>query len=206
VLSLNLATDESGVFARGLRNTVFMATDPVRGEVWGTDNSRDLLGDDIPPDEINILQKGRDYGWPLCYGQNVHDSDFDKKGSAAICEGKAEAHIEIQAHSAPLGLAFIPEEGWPEEMGNDLLVAYHGSWNRSAPTGYKIVRFDLDQRSRAPYGGPIGFAAGFLPPTSTDEGDAIGRPVDILAEPGGIAYVSDDRAGAVYRIARVAEE
>ena len=203
VQQIDLTTGLISTFASGLRNTVFMAVDPVMGEVWGTDNGRDLIGDDIPPDEVNILKKGRQYGWPLCYGNNVHDTDFDgRQYIRNPCADMASPHIGLQAHSAALGLAFIPEEGWPETMGNDLLIAYHGSWNRSKPTGYKVVRFDLDQSSRNALGGSIDFLTGFLPAGSHDTDDAIGRPVGILAEPGGVVYISDDRAGAIYRVAR----
>jgi glucose/arabinose dehydrogenase len=104
-----------------------------------------------------------------------------------------------------LGIAFIPEEGFPEEMWNDVLVAYHGSWNRSIPTGYKVVRFDLasggDRKSE---GGSIDFFSGFLE-EGEDEDAAKGRPVGILAEPGGIVYISDDKAGAVYRLTYTGE-
>ena len=206
VQQIDLSTNAVSTFASGLRNTVFMAVDPVTGEVWGTDNGRDLIGDDVPPDEVNILEKGKQYGWPICYGNNVHDTDFDTSrtlpADRQACADMTPPHIALQAHSAALGLAFIPEEGWPEEMGNDLLIAYHGSWNRSEPTGYKVVRFDLDSRSRKALGGPIDFLTGFLPAGSRDTDDAIGRPVGILAEPGGVVYISDDRAGAIYRVTR----
>ena len=197
VLSYNLDTKEVKTFATGLRNTVFMENDRD-GKVWGTDNGRDLIGDDIPPDEVNIIEEGNNYGWPFCYSKNIHDTDFDKFSSNKnICNDKIIPHIELQAHSAPLGLTFIAEEGWPEDMRGDLLVAYHGSWNRSGPTGYKVVRFDLDS-SRKATNGPVDFVTGFL--TTQDEDDAIGRPVDIMTEDGGVAYLSDDRAGAIYRI------
>ncbi len=202
VQSLELSTGKISMFASGLRNSVFLAVDPVFGEVWATDNGRDLIGDDIPPDEVNIIEEGKDYGWPLCYGANVHDTDFDKRQYIRDpCSDKTAAHIALQAHSAALGLAFIPEEGWPEDMRLDLLVAYHGSWNRSTPTGYKVVRFDLNA-SREAVGMPKDFVTGFLA-AGAKRDEAIGRPVGILAEPGGIAYISDDRAGAIYRISRI---
>lgn len=198
VIAYDLETKEISTFATGLRNTVFMTTDPVTGEVWGTDNGRDMIGDDIPPDEVNIITEGGRYGWPICYGRNIHDTDFDKRQYIQDpCHDTTPPHIELQAHSAALGLAFIPEEGWPEDMRNDLLIAYHGSWNRREPTGYKVVRFDLDDTRNAT-GGPTDLLTGFL--RTSDVDDAIGRPVGILAEPGGIAYISDDRAGAIYRI------
>ena len=201
VLALDLATKEVTTFAFGLRNTVFMATEPVTGEVWGTDHGRDLIGDDIPPDEVNILTEGKDYGWPLCYGKNIHDTDFDNKRYIRDpCADKTPSHIDLQAHSAVLGIAFIPEEGWGEDMRLDMLVAYHGSWNRKEPTGYKVVRFDLDE-SRNAVGGPIDFLTGFLAPGAPAK-ESLGRPVDILVEPGGVVYVSDDRAGAIYRISK----
>ncbi len=201
VLSLSLGTNpELTTFATGLRNTVFMALDPVTGKVWGTDNGRDLLGDNIPPDEVNIIEQGKNYGWPICYGDKIHDSDFDKKQYFRDpCADSIAPHIKLQAHSAPLALAFIPEEGWPADMRNDLLVAYHGSWNRSVPTGYKIVRFNLDTNRNAT-GAPIDFLTGFLPEMASKTDDAIGRPVGLLAEPGGVLYVSDDRAGAIYKV------
>lgn len=186
-------------FARGLRNTVFMTIHPVTGEIWGTDMGRDLLGDNIPPDEVNIIAEGGNYGWPICYGKNIHDTQFDKKTYIRNpCTEPLEiaSHLDIPAHSAPLGLAFVPEEGWPEDYWHDLLIAYHGSWNRSEPAGYSIVRFELD-----PQGNKVAeeqdFMTGFR---SSDQ--IIGRPVDILIEPGGTLYVSDDRAGAIYRVFR----
>lgn len=209
VLILDIHTSEVTTYATGLRNTVFMTTNPITGEVWGTDMGRDLLGDDIPPDEINILSSPstgsgqnpvRDFGWPICYGKNVHDTDFDHNQYIRDpCADKTPSHMDLQAHSAPLGLAFIPNQGWPDGWENDLLVAYHGSWNRSVPTGYKVVRFDLDAKGRVL--GQSDFVSGFLPAGGKGANDAIGRPVGLLAEPGGVVYISDDRAGAIYRIA-----
>jgi len=202
VSAINLETGENSIFASGLRNSVFMAINPVTGAVWASENGRDLLGDDTPPDEINILVEGKKYGWPICYGQNIHDTDFDKKKyTGNPCADMVPAHIDLQAHSAALGIAFVPEEGWPEEMANDLLIAYHGSWNRSTPTGYKVVRYNLDQKTNAVQPSPVDFVTGFLG-DAKDRESAIGRPAGLLAEPGGVLYVSDDRAGAVYRITR----
>lgn len=200
VQAFNFATQELSTVATGLRNTVFMAINPVSGEIWGTDNGRDLIGDDIPPDEVNEIEAGTNYGWPLCYGNKVRDTDFGDEPSS-VCEQTVPALIELPAHVAALGLAFIPEEGWPEEYRHDLLVAYHGSWNRSEPSGYKVVRIGLSQNASVE-GKPVftDFMSGFLPAGTTDEGDALGRPVAVLAEPGGVVYVSDDRAGAIYRI------
>jgi glucose/arabinose dehydrogenase len=200
VQAIDLSSGTMRTFASGLRNTVFMAIDPIDGSVWGTDNGRDLIGDDIPPDEINIIKEGGDYGWPICYGQNIHDTDFDKKQYIRDpCADKNPARIDLPAHSAALGLAFIPEEGWPDGWGNDLLVAFHGSWNRSQPTGYKVVRLDFIEDRVMQDQFTTDFVTGFMP-EGGDEDDVIGRPVGILAEPGGVAYISDDFAGAIYKI------
>lgn len=119
---LVMNTDGSNIktFASGLRNSVFMAQRPIDGKIWGTEMGRDLLGDNIPPDEINIIEEGKNYGWPTCYGKNIHDTDFDHNiYIRAPCTEPFEnpSHIDIPAHSAPLGLAFIPEDthGFPEE-------------------------------------------------------------------------------------------
>lgn len=198
ILTTDLTSGITKVFARGLRNAVFMTEHPITKELWVTEMGRDLLGDDIPPDEINIVREGENYGWPDCYGKNVHDFDFDGDivYIRAPCSTPFEqpSHIDLQAHSAPLGLAFIPETGWPEQYENDLLVAYHGSWNRSVPTGYKIMRLNLD--ASGAYLGMEDFITGWL----TEGGEVLGRPTDILIDPDGVMFVTDDRAGVVYRI------
>jgi glucose/arabinose dehydrogenase len=181
------------IFASGLRNSVFMAIHPLTGQIWATEMGRDYLGDNLPPDEINIIEQDKDYGWPDCYGKNVHDTDFDKNTNPCKEPYKTASYIDIPAHSAPLGLAFFPEEGWPEEYWYNLLVAYHGSWNRSIPTGYKIVRYKLDKEGN--YLGKEDFITGWL----TEEKRAFGRPVDILIRPG-VIFISDDKAGLIYKV------
>jgi glucose/arabinose dehydrogenase len=158
---------------------------------------RDLLGDDLPPDEINIVEEGKDYGWPFCYGKNVRDHTFGA-GKERTCRepGTYPSHIDVPAHSAPLGLAFFPEKGWPAEYRNNLLVCYHGSWNRSIPTGYKIVRYRLDANGTLL--AAEDFATGWL----TKDGSLFGRPVDIMIRPDSTIFVSDDKAGVVYLIKR----
>lgn len=182
-------------FASGLRNSVFMAIAPETKKIWATEMGRDFLGDNLPPDEINIIDKGRNYGWPFCFGKNVHDSQFDPRHTLKCRIPETyPSYIDIPAHSAPLGLAFFTAKGWPEEFKNDLLVAYHGSWNRSVPTGYKIARYRFDNRGR--YLGVEDFVSGWL----TKGGDALGRPVDIMIRPDGTILVSDDKAGVIYRL------
>lgn len=194
VWSLDRDGSNFQVFAKGLRNSVFLAVHPETGKIWATEMGRDLLGDDVPPDELNILEAGKDYGWPYCYGKNIHDDVFDSQNKIA-CQDKAPAFFDFQAHSAPLGLAFIPENSaWPEDYWNDLLVSFHGSWNRSVPTGYKIVRMKLDRAGN--FEGLEDFVTGFLPSGA----EALGRPVDILIDADGSAFVSDDKAGVIYKI------
>lgn len=186
-------------FATGLRNSVFFAWHPTTQEIWATEMGRDLLGDDTPPDEINIVRKNGNYGWPICYGNNIHDTKFDKKtyvGAPCQLPHEIPSHIDLQAHSAPLGMAFVPVGiHWPTEFEYDLLVAYHGSWNRTEPTGYKVVRFPLDKDGNST-GEREDFISGWLQNDNT----ALGRPVDILFDNSGMMYISDDHAGVVYNV------
>lgn len=199
ILAFDVDKPQAGLktFARGLRNSVFMTIHPVVGKIWATEMGRDLLGDDLPPDEINIIEEDKNYGWPICYGKNIHDYDFDKNvyiRNPCMAPFETPSHIDIPAHSAPLGLTFIPEEGWPEEYWHNLLVAYHGSWNRSEPTGYKVVRYKLDAKGN--YLGEEDFISGWL----TKSGEVAGRPVGIVSLPGGTIYISDDKAGVIYKV------
>ena len=201
IFSMNKDGNDFREHASGLRNAVFFTWSYVDGRMWATEMGRDRLGDDLPPDEINIIEEGRNYGWPICYGKNIHDTDFDKNTyirNPCMEPFEKASYIDLQAHSAPLGLAFIPEEGWPEEYWYDLLVAYHGSWNRSVPTGYKIVRLELDAEGN--YSGTEDFITGWF-----KDGEVSGRPVDILIQPGGVAYITDDYAGVIYRLFRTEE-
>jgi len=200
IQQLDLATNIMTPYATGLRNSVFMAINPVSGQVWASENGRDLIGDDIPPDEINAITERKDYGWPVCYGKNIPDTDFESSRGSE-CSASVPSRIDLEAHAAALGLAFVPEEGWPEEWRHDLLVGLHGSWNRSAPVGYKVIRIDMDQNGeQVASANPFSdFLTGFLP-EGGKEGDALGRPVGVMTQPGGVVYVSDDRAGAIYRV------
>lgn len=195
VQSFDLITKELKPYATGLRNSVFLTQRPETTEVWGTEMGRDFLGDELPPDEINIFVEGKNYGWPICYGNNIHDDQFDKKTyiRAPCTPDQTEpSHIDLPAHSAPLGLTFIPENSdWPTEYWENLLVAYHGSWNRSEPTGYKIVRIVLDNQGNKV--SEQDFITGWL-----DGNSSLGRPVDLFATKGGKLYISDDKAGVVY--------
>lgn len=199
IIAYNTKTGTKEIYARGLRNATFMTMSYVDGKVYATEMGRDNLGDDLPPDEINLINKGQNYGWPVCYGKNIHDTQFDKKTyirNPCMEPFETASFVDLPAHSAPLGLAFIPEEGWPEEYWYNMLVAYHGSWNRSEPTGYKIARIKMNAKGE--YLGTEDFITGWL----NDEGKKSGRPVDIKLFPGGSGYITDDSAGVVYRLFR----
>ena len=199
IQTVNIDSGALTPFTTGLRNAVFFTWHPTTQDMWTTEMGRDLLGDDTPPDEINIVRKDGNYGWPICYGNNIHDTQFDDKTYVrAPCQLPHEipSHIDLQAHSAPLGLAFVPAGiHWPSDYEYDLLVAYHGSWNRSEPTGYKIVRFPLDRNGEST-GEREDFITGWL----QDDDTALGRPVDILFDNSGMMYISDDHAGVVYSV------
>lgn len=197
ILSMNLDGSDQQKFATGLRNTVFMALRPETDEIWGTDMGRDLLGDTLPPEEINVLTKNSDYGWPICYGDNIHDGKFDTKQyikNPCTEPDYKPSRIDLPAHTAPLGLAFFPSAGWPADYQGDLLVAMHGSWNSSVPVGYKVVRIKLDQSGQAEK--IEDFMTGWL----TNEQEKIGRPVALVIQPNGTIYISDDGTGTVYRL------
>jgi len=182
------------VFAKGLRNTVFFIFDQA-GKIWGGDMGRDLLGDNTPPEEINIVKEGGDYGWPICYGNKIHDSNFDKNVYLRDPCFDTQAPIyELPAHFAPLGLTFIDSKIFPAKYQGDILLAMHGSWNRTTPGGYKIVLLDVEGNSIV---SDQDFMTGFL----SDKG-VIGRPVDLVFGFDGSLYLSDDKAGVIYKISK----
>lgn len=193
--------DGSGqkILARGLRNAVGLAVNPKTDTVWVTVNGRDWLGDDLPPETVYDLGKdGGDGGWPYCYGDRVPDSNFTKPGDNR-CQSVLEPKVQMQAHSAPLGLAFYEGSNFPADYRNNIFVAFHGSWNRSVPTGYKVVRVKLDDKGQ-PQGGAQDFITGWLAPGETKKGRWMGRPVGIVFGPDGAMYLSDDSGGVIYRI------
>ncbi len=186
--------DGSGeeIFATGLRNSAGFDFSPTDNQVYATDNGRDMLGDDFPPCELNRVSQGNHYGWPFANGARVPDPDFGPDNGTIIERSVAPVH-EFRAHNAPLGIQFIRGHTLPEKYRGSALVALHGSWNRSVKDGYKVVSLHFDEA-----GGILqeDFVSGFLL-----EDDVIGRPVELEEGPDGAIYISDDYAGAVYRVA-----
>jgi glucose/arabinose dehydrogenase len=194
VWKYNLDGTQGQLYSKGLRNAVGLATNPWTGTVWASNNGRDLLGDDIPPETINELSAGADFGWPRCHAGNVADPQFGQGSNA--CQGVQQPLVKMQAHSAPLGLEFYPQNStqFPTKYQNNLYVAFHGSWNRSTPTGYKIVRIPLQDGKVS---GPVeDFAVGWL----TSDGKHSGRPTGITFGEDGSMFVSDDEQGEIYHI------
>jgi len=192
VLRFNADGSGETIFASGLRNAVGLAFHPTTGVLWATVNERDWRGDDVPPDYVTEIREGAVHGWPDCMtvrGRVITDTSFTK---SATCDKVTPPTVEIQAHSAPIGLAFYTGTQFPEEYRGSLFVAYRGSWNRSLPTGYKIVR--LRFRDGQP---PTveDFATGWLESSS-----AWGRPVDLVVGRDGALYLSDQGTGRIYRI------
>lgn len=185
--------DGSGqeIFGRGLRNSVGLRWHPLTRELWATDNGFDNLGDDVPPEEINIVRQGRDYGWPFCYA-NRQVNPMPPGPRPEVCPNTEPAALEMEAHSAPLGFDFYTGSRFPLDYCSDAFVAFHGSWNRSTPTGYKVVRIHSRNGTPAQI---EDFASGWLEGRLTS-----GRPVDVLTGPDGSLYISDDMVGVVYRV------
>jgi len=188
-----LYADGSGdeVYAEGVRNSVGLAFHPDSGELWFTDNGRDMLGDDLPADELNHAPRpGLHFGYPACHQGDTLDPEF---GQGKACSDYTAPELKLGAHVAALGLRFYSGEMFPQEYRNQLFIAQHGSWNRSKKVGYNIllVRFDDDGQ----VAGSEVFASGWL-----QGEDAWGRPNDVLQMPDGSLLVSDDKANAIYRI------
>ncbi len=189
---MRMEPDGSGleIYAHGVRNTVGFDWNPANGELWFTDNGRDWLGNDHPPDELNHAPvKGMNFGYPYCHGKKVKDPDYGNKRN---CREFTPPEAELGAHVASLGIKFYTGKQFPEKYRNNLFIAEHGSWNRNPPSGYCITRIILKKGKVESYSV---FASGWL------EGvKAWGRPVDLLILPDGSMLVSDDRGGAIYRI------
>lgn len=191
---LRMNADGSGkeLFAKGVRNTVGFDWHPVTKALYFTDNGRDMLGDDVPPDELNAAPRaGLDFGFPRCHAGRIRDPQFGQAQNA--CAGTEKPVAELGPHVAALGMRFYTGGQFPAAYKHQIFIAEHGSWNRSTPIGYRVTLAKLRQDGTASY---ETFASGWL----GQNGAAWGRPVDVLVDKDGSLLVSDDTAGAVYRI------
>jgi glucose/arabinose dehydrogenase len=191
---LRYQPDGSGfeLFATGLRNSVGFDFQPDTNDIYATDNGRDLLGDDLPPCELNRIVPGGFYGWPNAYGERVPDPDFGK-GMEKEIAASIPPVLGFGAHQAPLGITFYRGSAFPESYRGNAFVALHGSWNRTRKAGYRVVSVQLDAKTGQAK--ETGFATGF----EVDE-DVMGRPVDVAEGPDGALYISDDYGGTIYRV------
>ena len=189
VTRYNLDGSNPHTFATGLRNSVGMAFHPTTGELWANNNDRDGLGDDQPPEHLNILQDGRWYGWPQCYLPGEANPEYQD----ADCSGVEPPALTFQAHAAPLGLAFYTSAMFPAEYQGDAFMTYHGSWNRSVAVGAAVVRVHVQN------GRPAAIDD-FITGWQLADGSRWGRPVSLLEMPDGALLVSDDLGGRIWRV------
>jgi glucose/arabinose dehydrogenase len=199
---LRMKPDGSGTetFASGVRNTVGFDWHPQTRELWFTDNGRDLMGDDIPPDELNRAPKpGLAFGFPYCHAGDVKDPEF---GSKHACSEFQPPARKLDPHGAAIGMRFYTGRMFPAEYRNQIFIAEHGSWNRTVPIGYRVMVAKLNGNEVTSF---APFAEGWLQGTGTTRGNTTtgqtwGRPADVLVMPDGALLVSDDMAGVIYRI------
>jgi glucose/arabinose dehydrogenase len=197
---LRLPLDGRGrrVFATGLRNTIGFGWHPQTRAMWGMDHGADWRGDDQPPEELNHLVEGRNYGWPYCIAERRPDPFFDDppgQTKAAFCAKTEAPALGYQAHSAPIALVFYTGSRFPAEYRHDAFVAMHGSWNRQPATGYKVVRVRFENGRPTRF---EDFLSGFL---IEDGGAQFGRPAGLAVTRDGALLVSDDTNGMIYRVA-----
>lgn len=184
------------VVARGVRNSVGFDWSPIDSSLWFTDNGRDMLGDDLPSDELNHVSKsGQHFGYPYCHQGDTPDPEF---GAQRKCEEFVTPVVKLGAHVASLGMRFYTGKQFPDAYRNNVFIAEHGSWNRSQKVGYQIVRVVLDSQGGVVRHEP--FISGWLQKDASGKESVWGRPADVLVMPDGSLLISDDLAGAIYRV------
>lgn len=195
---------QSAIWARGLRNSQGFAWHPLTGEMFATNDGADMrsdikggtVNDELPPEHLNKIEAGKHYGWPHCWGgsKNLKKQTEDPNfvAESGFCKTTQAPEITFTSHSTPIGITFLDKTDWPADYKQDAIVALHGSWNRKQPSGYKLVRvkFINNQTSEVE-----DFATGWLTGS-----DVSGRPVDVAVGTDHAMYVSDDKAGLIYRI------
>lgn len=190
VLRYDIRGEEQEIWARGLRSAAGLAIHPETGELWATDSGRRGLGDRLPPDELNVIRRGRHYGWPYCYGHRVPNPEF---GDPRRCDVTSPPVLILSPHSVPRGIVFYTGDMFPAEYHGDAFVALSGSPEDVALSGFKVVRV------RVVDGRPVGvedFVTGWLP----NRGRAWGWPVVALVGPDGALYVNDTGSGRIWRV------
>ncbi len=190
ITRLDVTSGRIEVVARGVRNSVGFDWQPQSGDLWFTDNGRDWLGDDAPPDELNRLgRQGQHFGYPYCHGGTIADPEY---GQRHLCSEFVAPAQKLGAHVASLGMRFYTGRQFPARYRNAIFIAEHGSWNRSHKSGYRVSMVRLQDKRAVSY---EPFVTGWL------QGDAAwGRPADVLVMPDGSLLISDDQAGAIYRV------
>jgi len=175
---------------QGMRNTVGFDWDPQTGELWFTDNGRDNLGDNLPPDELNhVTEQNEHFGFPYCHGGTVVETEMEH---SRTCDEFTPPAMPLGPHVAALGMRFYTGKMFPKAYHNQIIIAEHGSWNRTTPIGYRLSLVRVEQNEAISY---ETFADGWMV-----DGEAWGRPADVMVMPDGSLLVSDDTAGAIYRI------
>jgi len=180
------------VYANGVRNTVGFTWHPETGELWFTDNGRDMMGDDVPPCELNrVSEGGQHFGYPFCHGGTIPDPEY---GDQRPCSDFVPPVQNLGAHVAPLGVKFYTGQMFPDQYKGQAFIAEHGSWNRSSKVGYRITLVELEGNKAVSY---KPFIDGWLDDASQE---AFGRPVDLLWLDDGSMLISDDYGDAIYRV------
>lgn len=181
---------ELQIYAKGIRNTVGFDWDPITKHLWFTENGRDLMGDNIPPDELDYApSSGLDFGFPYYYGDAIPDPTYGKMHSP---KDFTPPVLNLPAHVAVLGMTFYTGKMFPEKYHNQIFIAEHGSWNRSQKIGYQVIWVEVKNNKSLAW---HPFITGWL-----QGQNAWGRPVDVLVMPDGALLVSDDEAGILYRV------
>lgn len=189
----------NSIFATGLRNSQGFAWHPITLDMYATNNGSDSraklkggkIDDNLPPEHLNIIKAGKNYGWPYCWGDKEEDPNFS--GSEKFCNNMETPSLLLPAHSTPIGISFLDKTKFEKKFRKNALVALHGSWNRKEHSGYKIIMVEFDNMNK-----PIGysdFITGWL-----KNGASWGRPVDIIQSNDGGIYISDDRSGYIYKV------
>ena len=182
------------IFANGIRNSVGFAWHPVTKQIWFTENGRDMMGNDVPSDELNTAAvAGMHFGYPYCHEGNIPDPEF---GKGKNCSDYTAPVQKLGAHVAALGMRFYTGTMFGADYLNRVFIAEHGSWNRTEPVGYKLTSVSLDETGKSVANNT--FAEGWLQP----DGKVLGRPVDVEMMQDGSMLVSDDYSGVIYRVTK----